>query len=96
MLSSGLRDESGTLSHTTSGVIPPRPICAGAARCGSQIRELDWAEPVAEPALVFAAVDTAAQLECILGPGWQAYTTMQVEERARELELAMNFAWARS
>src|SRR5579864_1567213 len=26
----------------------------------------------------------AAQLECVLGPGWQTYTRSQVEDRARE------------
>ena len=39
-------------------------------------------------------MDTAAQLERVLGPGWQTYTTRQVEDRARELERATNFAWA--
>jgi hypothetical protein len=39
-------------------------------------------------------VDSAAQLERVLGPGWETYTTRQVEERARELERATTFAWA--
>src|SRR5579864_235727 len=50
--------------------------------------------PSTNSALIFAAVDTATQLERVLGPGWEAYTRGQVEERARELEGATNFAWA--
>jgi hypothetical protein len=39
-------------------------------------------------------VDSAAKLERILGPGWETFTTRQVEARACELERANNFAWA--
>ena len=39
-------------------------------------------------------MDAAAKLERILGPGWETYTTQQVEERARELGRATDFAWA--
>ena len=39
-------------------------------------------------------MDSAAKLERILGPGWETFTTSQVEQRARELERANTFAWA--
>ena len=39
-------------------------------------------------------MDAAAKLERILGPGWETFSASQVEDRARELERATNFAWA--
>jgi hypothetical protein len=44
--------------------------------------------------VAFAAVDATAKLERILGPGWETMTSRQVEERARELERVLNFAWS--
>ena len=39
-------------------------------------------------------MDAAAKLERVLGPGWETLTTSEVEQRARELERANDFAWA--